>query len=916
MRYLRVVVSVMVLLLLGMFAIQAQLVPPVATIVVEAWSPQEIHDLGWTTHPSTGLKVVGVGEQVYLFAEDGTGATVTAVAWNFTSQPTGSTVVLDSTATQRTTFKPDTSGQFEVQVEVTTDGGTATESVTITSAKYVGVGTIGGATPISFPLGQCGDCHAGNEMTWSETGHASMFTEAIDGLKSSHYNENCVECHTVGYFEDTFNGGFWDVQQQVGWTFPDTLQTGNWDDLVTNFPTLAAVSNIQCENCHGPGSLHKGDKSKIALSLDEGACGRCHEEAPYHVKNTQWKNSAHATGTTFARGTSSTCAPCHSGWGFIARMDPASDLDLKTGNQNISCAVCHDPHDATNEHQLRLPGEVELPSGATITLGGTGQLCMSCHKDRREGGAEQYAREFHSTYRGPHHSNQTDMLFGVRGHVAAFGMILPNSTHKDVVENACVGCHMAENDRDDLGDHSWAMHTTETVDGVTTTFDNVEPCQACHDPEMTSFEDILARADHDGDGNIEAATTEVEGLLHDVGMLLPPFDTSFVDIRSPLWYEGGTLTLRLAGFNWLAVANDHSHGVHNYQFSVALLKLSKAALMYGVLSPNSVTGVDDVPNDQGKQVRVTWERFGGDGVSENPVRRYAVWRKVEDAGTAADKNTLETLNISSEQVAGLELGAGLAMDGELWDFVGSVPAATQDEYSAIVPTLYDSTASGVKLSTFRVSGHTNVTAIYAVTEPATGYSIDNLNPAAPTSLAGVETEAGIALGWDEAVDDDFDFFAVYRGTSAGFDPTATEPVAELTENTFVDDNVDVGSTYFYRIAAFDFSENRSEFSDEFSLLVTSVHSGAAIPESYALQQNYPNPFNPTTRIRFDLKESGHVKMVVYNAIGAQVLTLVDRTMDPGEHEVTVGSANLSSGVYFYRIQVNGFTSVKKMILMK
>ncbi len=893
------------------------LAQPQAVIEVEAWSPQEIHDLGWTSHPSTGLSVVGVGEQVYLFAKEDTGEVVTAFAWTLSSQPTGSVVTLDSTATPRTTFNPDVEGTYDIDVEITTASGAGTASVTISAAKYVGVGTVGGGTPESFPKGQCGSCHSGNTIAWMATGHSTMFEEAIDGVKSSHYNEGCIECHTVGFFEGADNDGFADIANELGWTFPDTLEDGNWQDIVDNFPALAAVANIQCENCHGPGSLHKGDVAGIDLNLAEGVCGRCHEEAPYHIRSTQWKTSGHATGTSFARGTSSSCAPCHSGWGFIARMDPASDLELKTGNQNISCAVCHDPHDASNAHQLRLSDEIALPSGPTVSAGDNGLLCMSCHHNRREGGGEEYVKNPTSTFRGPHHSNQTEMLFGVKEDIITFGMVLPSSTHKDVVENACVGCHMSGNDRDDLGDHSWAMHTTETVDGVETTFDNVESCKACHDPDMTSFDDMLARDDHDGDGTIEAAQAEIEGLLHDIALMLPPFDSPEVDIRAPIWNTKESLLLRKAAWNYFFVDYDHSHGVHNYQFSVALLKNSKAALMYGALSEGVITGVEDVPNDQGKQVRVTWTRFGGDGISDNPVRRYAIWRKVMANGAAEQDDVLETLNVSDSEIAKMVPGDRLAVAGDLWDFVGELPAATLDEYSTVVPTLYDSTgADGAVLSEFKVSGHTAITAIYAVTEVATGYSIDNLAPATPANLAGVETVAGVALTWAEPIDEDFKFFTLYRGTTSGFDPTLTEPLSELTENEFLDNDVMVGATYYYRLSASDFSENESVYSDEFSFLVTSVAIDGIVPEDYALEQNYPNPFNPSTAIRYSLKDAGNVKVTVYNGVGEKVMVLVDSYKNAGNYEVTLDATHLASGLYFYRIEVNNFRAIRKMIFMK
>ncbi len=918
MRPLRLPIWVALLCMLAMFGAAAAQTPQ-AVIVVEAWSPQELHDLGWTTHPSTGLKVVGVEELVYLFVKENAGQEITSITWTFTSKPATSATTLDSTNTRRTTFRPDVEGQFVVNVEITTAGGTANSSVTITSAKYVGVGTVGGATP-NIAQGQCGICHSGNTQQWNQTGHATMFEQAIDGLKSSHYNEACIECHTVGFFEDAANGGFWDVANQLGWQFPATLQPGNWDDIVTNFPALAAVSNIQCENCHGPGSQHKGDKSKIEVSLEEGLCGRCHEEEPYHVKNLQWKNSAHAQGETFAEeGDNPTCAPCHSGWGFVAKMDPASDLEQKTGDQNISCAVCHDPHDATHEYQLRLTDNVVLPSGPTLSKGGLGLLCMNCHHDRRVGGGEAYALNPTRTYRGPHHSNQTEMLFGVVEDVIRFGRILPNSTHKDVIEDACVGCHMAESSRDDLGEHSWAMHTTEIVGTDTTVVDNVAPCQKCHDPNMTSFDDMLARADHDGDGKIEAVKAEVEGLMHDVAMMLPPFGEPTVNISDPIWNTKESLMLRRAAWNYFFVDYDHSHGIHNYQFTVALLQITRDVLRFGALSEGVISKIEDVPNDQGKQVRVNWTRFGGDGVSDNPVINYGIWRRVDEpaAGNSVNSTALTNLNLSAAEIASLGSGARLQLDAA-WDFVGSVPAATLDNYSAVVPTLYDSTiVAGQHWSVFMVSGHTAIPAVYAVTTPDSGYSVDNLIPAAPANVAGSVKFNSIILSWNASPDEDFNYFTIYRATTPNFDPKSVEPLARLTENSYQDSDVAVGTTYYYRVSAFDFSGNESAFSDEFSLLVTSVAgNGGEMPKEYALYQNYPNPFNPTTMINFDLKESGHAVVKVYNMLGEEVMTLVDDHLEAGPHRVMVSASDLNSGIYFYKIRVNGFTAVKKMIVMK
>ncbi|MBD3165898.1 T9SS type A sorting domain-containing protein, partial [bacterium] len=91
---------------------------------------------------------------------------------------------------------------------------------------------------------------------------------------------------------------------------------------------------------------------------------------------------------------------------------------------------------------------------------------------------------------------------------------------------------------------------------------------------------------------------------------------------------------------------------------------------------------------------------------------------------------------------------------------------------------------------------------------------------------------------------------------------------------------------------------------------------AGLPTEYALHQNYPNPFNPTTTIKFDLVEAQNVKLAVYNILGQQVMTLVNRRMDAGYHAVNFDARNLSSGMYFYRIEAGQFKSMKKMVMVK
>lgn len=89
-----------------------------------------------------------------------------------------------------------------------------------------------------------------------------------------------------------------------------------------------------------------------------------------------------------------------------------------------------------------------------------------------------------------------------------------------------------------------------------------------------------------------------------------------------------------------------------------------------------------------------------------------------------------------------------------------------------------------------------------------------------------------------------------------------------------------------------------------------------IPDKFTLYQNYPNPFNPVSTIKFELASSGKATLTVYNVLGQEVKTLVNGFLNRGTYAVQFNGSGLASGVYFYRLQTNGFTQTKKMILMK
>jgi len=95
-----------------------------------------------------------------------------------------------------------------------------------------------------------------------------------------------------------------------------------------------------------------------------------------------------------------------------------------------------------------------------------------------------------------------------------------------------------------------------------------------------------------------------------------------------------------------------------------------------------------------------------------------------------------------------------------------------------------------------------------------------------------------------------------------------------------------------------------------------ININSEIPNKFSLGQNYPNPFNPTTNIRYDLPKNSFVKLVVFDALGREVSTLVNETLQPGTYSVDWNASEYTSGVYFYRLTTGNFVETKKMLMIK
>jgi hypothetical protein len=98
--------------------------------------------------------------------------------------------------------------------------------------------------------------------------------------------------------------------------------------------------------------------------------------------------------------------------------------------------------------------------------------------------------------------------------------------------------------------------------------------------------------------------------------------------------------------------------------------------------------------------------------------------------------------------------------------------------------------------------------------------------------------------------------------------------------------------------------------------ITDIDEKEIRVNNFALSQNYPNPFNPTTKIRYSIPNQGFVTLKVFDVLGREIATLVNKEQPVGNYEVEFDASSLTSGIYFYRIQAGEFVETKKMVLMK
>ncbi len=296
-----------------------------------------------------------------------------------------------------------------------------------------------------------------------------------------------------------------------------------------------------------------------------------------------------------------------------------------------------------------------------------------------------------------------------------------------------------------------------------------------------------------------------------------------------------------------------------------------------------VLAIEDVANDQGRNVRIQFESsFRDEAGSLTPIVAYEAYRRNDD------------LPDPDARIPG-------------WEFVGSIPAHGESEYLMVVPTLADSTLSqGMHWTTFFIRAATDDPVTFFDSKPDSGYSVDNLAPAPPGSPR--MASPGL-LEWDDPIDADFDYFTVYGSESDARD--GSEVLIGHTSETSLE--VGASSFSFYLVTGTDFSGNEGR-----AAATDGPSAGVEAPEAPIVMSLgvRPNPFNPTTTIRYAVPEAGRVTLAVYDIRGRRLDTLVaGEYREPNVYAVRY-QPELASGQYYLRLEVGGQVRTRTLTLLQ
>lgn len=458
---------------------------------------------------------------------------------------------------------------------------------------------------------ECTPCHSAKNTSWSGTLHANAWFE----------RDSCEPCHSTG-------AGNPSIYPATGY------------NVTTDTPVY--LQNITCQACHGPGSDHVdagGGKPTIGLVLNSSLCGSCHYSpqglsSTHHPTYNEWEVSGHNTSQrlpSFVKRAS--CSNCHEVWNSIEYLQTGVEKTvLRESNEDapltweIACVTCHDPHSVSNPYQLRVPQD---------------ELCARCHNSE---GAQPGS--------APHHP-----MAEVRNNTAGFGIDRTDAVYMPSIP--CVSCHMGENPRTGLPNHTFAP--------------NPWSCVECHNTTFTSNESARAYIDMVR-GLTEGQAAGVEPVVEEAREAIEQMKGNRTSENIATWMNEYNISI----FNLESVVSDGSGGNHNPVLATRLLDdaMERAQeILANLTPPDEVTGVQVSRLDDGSIV-VSWSANGASDfvkyrvyvlttaksniTSETAKAEVTNRTTLTTTMTGLDKNTSYYVYVTAVDTDGNEITNGVA----------------------------------------------------------------------------------------------------------------------------------------------------------------------------------------------------------------------------------------------------------------
>lgn len=342
---------------------------------------------------------------------------------------------------------------------------------------------------------------------------------------------------------------------------------------------------------------------------------------------------------------------------------------------------------------------------------------------------------------------------------------------------------------------------------------------------------------------------------------------------------------------------------------------------WGYTGANPVlASVKDVPNDQGSQVKVSWY---GSPLDTDPLYRnitdYIVFRSVPTS-LAAQLATRAGMTVQGAaggpgaiEMAGKRyVRVPHAAQDYFWEELAHVTPRHLAQYSYVAATEGDSVAGSNRKTAFMVMAIAGYGASWWVSKADSGYSVDNLAPAAPAPLTGQYGAGTTALHWDPNAEVDLAGYRIYRGSSSGFTPSLANRIAAVADTGYVDV---ASAPYFYKVTAVDAHGNESPVATLMPSGTLGVGGGVARAMFAAPA---PNPLRGggASTLRFALAAGGRTKLALYDAQGRLARVLVDGALEAGEHAVTLKGDGLAPGLYLARIESPGFVATRRVMVIE